>query len=92
MKTSLQIETKAVKKTVAPQGEPDSPTSLEKHFSPKELAQLWGFSSDTTRRLFQNEPGVLVLIDGRRGKRRYRTLRIPASVAERVHRRLTKVV
>ena len=62
----------------------------EKHYSPAELAALWGLSLNAVRRLFENEPGVLVL--GRSGsgrpKRQYRTLRIPAPVAERVHRRL----
>ena len=62
----------------------------EKHYAPAELAALWGLSPDAVRRLFEDEPGVFVL--GRagsvRGRRQYRTLRIPASVAERVHRRM----
>ena len=65
----------------------------ERHYSPAELAELWGLSVDTVRRLFEREPGVLVIDRARtrhygRG-RRYRTLRIPASVAERVHRRMS---
>lgn len=65
----------------------------ERHFSPAELGQLWGLSADSIRKLFLREPGVLVISESSaRGKRRYRTLRIPASVAERVHRRLTVVV
>ena len=62
----------------------------EKHYSPAALAALWGLGTDAVRRLFLDEPGVLVL--GRYGstrrQRQYRTLKIPASVAERVHRRL----
>lgn len=66
---------------------------FERHYSPEDLAALWGLSVDTVRRLFEREPGVLVLEgNGKRyGRRRYRTLRIPASVAERVHRRLSVV-
>ena len=62
----------------------------ERHYSPSELAELWGLSSDTIRRLFQDEPGI-VTIGGRnpRRKRRYVTLRIPQSVAARFYRRLS---
>jgi hypothetical protein len=67
---------------------PESPPSAETHFTPEQLAERWNLSCDTIRRLFDREPGVLV-IERPNGKRRYRTLRIPESVAERVHRRLT---
>ncbi len=30
-----------------------------KHFSPAELAEAWGLSLETIRKLFRNEPGVL---------------------------------
>jgi transcriptional regulator GlxA family with amidase domain len=65
----------------------------ERHYSVAELAERWNLSPDTIRKLFENEPGVLMLGESltRRGKRRYTTLRIPASVAARVHRRLSKV-
>ena len=46
--------------------------------------------SGTTCRLFVNEPGVVVFFKYRPGRRTYRTLRIPESVAERVHSRLRK--
>ena len=67
--------------------------SFERHYRPEELADLWNLSPDAVRRLFENEPGVLVYEGNglRYGKRRYRTLRIPVSVAERVHRRLSVV-
>jgi phosphoenolpyruvate carboxylase len=35
---------------------------------------------------------LLIGDSSRRGKRRYLTMRIPASVMERVHRRLTRMV
>ena len=70
---------------------PAGGAAIERHYSPEQLAELWGFSADTIRRLFEREPGVLVMERNVAGRRRYRTLRIPESVAERVHRRLTRV-
>jgi hypothetical protein len=62
----------------------------ELHYSGSELAELWGLSSDTIRRLFEDEPGVVTIGERNpRRKRRYVTLRIPQSVAARVHRRLS---
>jgi hypothetical protein len=61
----------------------------ERHYDVAELAVLWNLSEDTIRRLFSSEPGVLVLSRARRGKRSYTTLRIPESVAHRVHTRLS---
>lgn len=65
----------------------------ERHLSPAQVGELWGLSTDTVRRLFQNEPGVLVIgnTTPRRGKRGYKTLRIPQQVIERVRRRLSNV-
>lgn len=61
----------------------------EKHFSPQQLADLWGLHPKTIRSLFLDEPGVLVYgTEETRFKRPHRTLRIPESVALRVHRRL----
>lgn len=58
----------------------------ERHYTPRQLADRWSLSTDTIRRMFENEPGVLKFgSNGRRGKRRKMTLRIPESVAERVH-------
>ena len=70
----------------------EQPPAFEKHFSAKELGDLWGLDESTVRRLFQDEVGVLKLgKSGRRdGKRDYVTLRIPASVAARVHERLAR--
>lgn len=62
----------------------------EPHYTPESLAEKWSLSTDTVRRLFEKEPGVLVIERQRnRAARRYRTLRIPESVAIRVHRRMT---
>ena len=79
--------------------ERNSPTPLERssshasfgerHYSVKEVAEMWGLSADSIRRLFDDEPGVLVIGDrNHQRKRRYHTLRIPQSVIERVHRRM----
>lgn len=63
-------------------------TTFERHYSIDELASIWGVSDDFVRRLFLHEPGVVVFFKHRPGKRTYRTVRIPESVARRVHRRL----
>ena len=55
----------------------------ERHYSVSDVATLWSLSRDSVRRIFRREPGVLVIGE------RYVTLRIPESVLERVHRRLT---
>jgi len=67
--------------------------ALERHYTPDELAAIWSLSADTVRRLFEREPGVLVIEHTKNSaRRRYRTLRIPESVALRVHRRLTNCI
>ena len=65
-------------------------TAFERHYAVEELAELWKMSDDFIRRLFLKEPGVVVFWHQRPGRRVYRTLRIPESVAERVHRRMTR--
>ena len=68
------------------------PTFTERHYSVSEIAALWKLSQDAVRKIFHDEPGVLVL-GGQEttNKRRYTTLRIPESVLQRVHRRLANV-
>lgn len=63
----------------------------ERHYSVAEISTMWNLSPDAVRRLFEDEPGVLVLghTAAVGGRRRYTTLRIPESVVERVHRRLS---
>lgn len=60
---------------------------FERHFSPKTLAELWGFSEDTIVRWFADEPGVLksqpAAYNGR--KRTRCEIRIPESIALRVY-------
>ena len=60
--------------------------SKEIHYTPLQIAALWGSDAGTVRELFRNEPGVLRIAKGKKGARE--TIRIPASVVERVHRRL----
>jgi hypothetical protein len=62
-----------------------------KHFTPAQLAEAWGLSPETIRKLFRDESGVLK-IGGVPStlKQGYGTLRIPhQDVAERVHRGLS---
>ena len=67
----------------------DLPIFEERHYTVDQVAEILNVSSELTRKLFEREPGVLVIPgDGGRGKRRYRTMRIPQSVVERVYRRL----
>jgi hypothetical protein len=71
---------------------PALPSCAQRHYTVSEVAVLWNLSVDAVRKLFQNEPGVLVLGNQpSRTTRRYTTLRIPESVVERVHRRLSKL-
>jgi len=62
---------------------------VERHYAVVEVAEMWHLSPDKVRNLFEHEPGVLVIGDTLpRHKRRYRTLRIPQTVLQRVHSRL----
>lgn len=61
----------------------------ERHYSVSELANLWGLSERTIRRMFENEAGVLCWGSAEsRFKRGYKTLRVPETVMLRVHRQL----
>lgn len=65
-------------------------SASEQHYSPQEIAALWGMSADTVRRLFEDAPGVLKismprLLKNQRKHRPHVLLRIPASALERVH-------
>ena len=62
--------------------------SFQRHYSVAEISEKWGLSRDAIRRLFRDEPGVLVLRRPRKdSKRPYTTLRIPQEVMERVYQR-----
>lgn len=65
-------------------------TTLERHFSPKTLAELWAVSEDTIIRTFKDEAGVVHFGEPKRGKRCYATIRIPETVADRVYREKSK--
>jgi len=75
----------------APKGVAEPSPFAERHYSPAEIAAMWNLSDDAVRKLFQKELGVLVLGCSATHKRRYTTLRIPESVVQRVHRRMTKI-
>lgn len=67
----------------------DKTLLFERHFTPQELAALWGRSDEFIRKLFQHEPGVQkVDRPERMHKRSYATIRIPESVMIRVGLRL----
>lgn len=70
-------------------GLPD--TTLERHFTVEELAETWSVSSEFVRKLMLREPGVVVFFNAKPGKRVYRTIRVPESVAHRVHRRMRRI-
>jgi hypothetical protein len=66
---------------------------METLYTPQELATMFKMSDESMRRIFMDEPGVLKHgSENRKGKKRaqYVTLRIPASVAERVYRRMIR--
>ncbi|MGA7159110.1 MAG: hypothetical protein WBY53_19850 [Acidobacteriaceae bacterium] len=77
-----------------PQFEADNPgevgRAFERHFTPKEIAKLWGKDESTIRKIFRDEPGVLCFESTNRARatRRYVSLSIPASIVMRVHWRL----
>lgn len=55
-----------------------------------EVADRLKVNQETVRRIFMDEPGVLVIYRPRKGRRQYRTLRIPERVFQRVVTRLTR--
>jgi hypothetical protein len=63
--------------------------AFEQHFSPAQLAEMWGLSPDFIREQFRDEAAVLKIDRPEKmHKRAYCSLRIPRSVAHRVHCRL----
>ena len=63
-----------------------NPVALERHLSVAEVAQQWGVSRDTARRIFQDLSGVLRI--GHRQtkhKRKYMTLRVPERIVREQH-------
>ncbi|MGD0425272.1 MAG: hypothetical protein ABSC10_01015 [Candidatus Acidiferrales bacterium] len=74
-------------------GEQTAPKFAARHYMNAEIAALWSLSDDSVRKIFERDPGVLVIgsqkLYGR--KRSYTTIRVPEFVLERVHRWLSKV-
>lgn len=66
---------------------PDS--TFEDHYSIADLAKQWRISRESIRLLIMHEPGIIRLSLGRTAMCRYG---VPASVARRVHVRLTSPV
>ncbi len=67
----------------------DKQLLFERHFTPQQIAALWGRSARFIRELFQDEPGVQrVDRPERMHKRGYCSIRIPESVMIRVGLRL----
>ena len=70
-------------------------TATEQHYSPAKVAELWGISQATVRRIFEDQPGVLkismprLLKMSERKHRPHVRLSIPASVLARVHEQWT---
>jgi hypothetical protein len=65
------------------------PEPAAEFYTVAQLAQMWNLSEDVIRKEFEQEPDVLKLARARKGKRPYKTLRIPKDVAERVRRRMS---
>jgi uncharacterized protein with PIN domain len=60
----------------------------KKVYNSADVARLMGFSIPTVKRMFKNEPGVILLErPTKMNKRRYCNIRIPRHVYERVLRR-----
>jgi hypothetical protein len=73
-------------------GTDQPPKFAVRHYTIAEIAVMWCLSPNAVRKIFEKEPGILILGDTqpRRGKRRYTTLRVPEFVLERVHRRMSR--
>ncbi len=57
------------------------------HYTVRELAEEWNASADYIRDLFEEEPGVVIWVRRKPGRRAYRIMRIPWNVAQRLYRR-----
>ena len=65
---------------------PAPPNAMEKHFTLEQIAEAWGISVRSARLIFRDVPGVADVVNRKSlTSRAYTILRIPASVAARVH-------
>jgi len=61
-------------------------SAFEQHYTPAELAAIWGCSAKTVQRLCEKMGGVFVINRPEQmHKRGHKTFRIPASTAERMY-------
>lgn len=65
-------------------------TTFEPHYSIADLARQWRISRETVRLLIMDEPGVVRIRLGK--KKSMCRYSVPASVAQRIHTRLTAPV
>jgi hypothetical protein len=66
-------------------------SAFERHYTVQQIAEMWGYSPDTIRRLFKDEKGVLRIGSPEtRFKRKRFQLSISESALARVYQRLTK--
>ena len=66
-----------------------TPLALERHYSVKQVAEMWGVSDATVRRIFRDMPGVLKISCPRLVKRKHEPhvrLSIPESLLLISHR------
>lgn len=75
-------------RTRPPIDEPLAPD--EECLTVSEVADRLKVNEETVRRIFINEPGVIVIHRPLKGRRQYRTLRIPDHVFRRVLTRFTR--
>ena len=59
----------------------------ERHFTIAEVAAMWNLSDEFVRQLVRDESGVTEWVRQRPGRRRYRVLRIPRTVLDRLYKR-----
>jgi hypothetical protein len=95
MNRAAQLETgNGIGGAVPPHTPADQlPKFAVRHYTVAEIAAMWSLSPNAVRKIFEKEPGVLVLgeTQPRRAKRRYTTLRIPEFVLDRVHRKMSRI-
>ena len=61
-------------------------STFERHYRVGELAQIWGLSRETVRKLVMDDPGVIKIRLGR--KKAHTFYSVPLSAAQRIHARL----
>ena len=74
-----------IAKACVPAYEPGRHVAEERHFTPTEIAKMWGVSTWTVRKVFANVPGVLKI--GTKGK--YVSLHIPARILHGYHAKMS---